>query len=522
MKVMDEFIQVLKKYQGQERPDIPAFYNTVFPMQQELLSVKDLKLKEKEQLCQFIVDHYEDFHDFIKIYLDSFLAYQFDDQQYTMRLLRLVKSSPFLTKENWMYVYYQMLSYGFHVPSIKSEGTRKMLREMYCTIYEYYRKKLQVEKDIVPVHKRNPKLVVFFISQFLNENHGPTKTVLDRCYALSKSMGMRTIIINTAEMVNKKGGIPIFAAFQGNYSKLLNEYDSLSYKEFNFPFSQCSDTMPNIPEMKSIIDLIKQLNPYCIFHVGGNSFTADICSNYYPLINVATVPSGITTTQGQFQLTGKHFTEDDIAYVKSYGLTDNHLQYCLFTSTVMHQMGKMSREECGIPEDKFAVLVVGARLGFEVDSDFIENALLPIMEQGEFIVFAGRFEEYDKMIEKYPLLKNNSVNMGFVKDILALNEICDAYANPKRTGGGTSVVEAMIKGLPPVTLPGGDVALGAGEEFQVANYDEMASRLLQLRDDSNYYKEMSEKALARVKILTDTESAFLDAFHRIEQMEEFQ
>ena len=144
------------------------------------------------------------------------------------------------------------------------------------------------------------------------------------------------------------------------------------------------------------------------------------------------------------------------------------------------------------------------------------------MEKGVVIVFAGVFDEYDRLSEKYPLLKEQSLYLGFVEDILALNEICDAYANPKRTGGGTSVVEAMIKGLPAVTLPKGDVGLGAGEEFHVQSYQEMAERLLQLRDDKQYYEEMSEKALARAKVLTDTESAFLDALEKIENLEEFQ
>lgn len=522
MQAMDDFVQMLKKYQGQQIPDITAFYDESFVLQKELLLLKEVDEEERRESCRYIFDNYDEFHELIKIYLDSFLAYQFGEEYYTMRMLKLVMRSRFLTMENRMYVYYQMVSYGFHVAGMLGPKTNKMLRELYVRLYEYYVQEMGVKRDVVPVGKRNPKVAVVLISQFLNENHGPTKTILDRCYALAKKRGMEPVIINTAELVNKKGGIPIFGSFLGNYNEKLKDCGAISYKGFQFPFGQCSDMMPNIPEMQTVLNTVKQFNPYCIFHVGGASFTADICSNYYPLINIATVPSGIAATQGQFQLTGKTITEDDIAYVKQYGLSENHLQHCLFTSTVMTQSGKMKREECGIPEDSFAVLVVGARLGFEVDSDFIEKVLLPVMEKGLFIVFAGVFEEYERWKEKYPLLKENSLYMGFVKDILALNEICDAYANPKRTGGGTSVVEAMIKGLPAVTLPNGDVGLGAGEEFHVETYAEMAERLLRLRDDRQYYEEMSEKALARARVLTDTESAFLDALEKIEKLEEFQ
>ena len=55
--------------------------------------------------------------------------------------------------------------------------------------------------------------------------------------------------------------------------------------------------------------------------------------------------------------------------------------------------------------------------------------------------------------------------------------------NPKRNGGGSSVAEAVYKGLPAVTLPVGDVSAAAGESFRVADYGEMAETILKEQAD---------------------------------------
>jgi hypothetical protein len=312
--------------------------------------------------------------------------------------------------------------------------------------------------------------------------------------------------------------MPLF----GNYDTALCQRDTISYKGKQFTYLQCSNDMPNLEEIANVVQMVKNLNPYCMFSVGGGSVCADLCSNFYPLITVGTVPSGLATTEGQFVLTGKQISKEDREWVARLRHSDNFLQSCLFTSSLKKQEGTSSRKQFAIPEDAFTILIVGGRLDYEVTEEFIEQVLLPVMGQGVVVVFMGAFKEYEKRCREYPLLKEQSVFTGFVEDVLAVNEICDVYVNPHRTGGGTSVVEAMAKKLPPVTLNYGDVALGAGKEFWVEDYPAMVRQILRLRDDVEYYQSMSQKAYERMKVVTDSSNVFWNVFEKIRQLPEFQ
>ena len=79
------------------------------------------------------------------------------------------------------------------------------------------------------------------------------------------------------------------------------------------------------------------------------------------------------------------------------------------------------------------------------------------------------------------------------------------------------MIEAMYKGLPAVTLPYGDVALGTGEEFCVANYNEMRDKLRLYSTDSAYYLKMSGKAQKRAAYMLDSDNAFTEIINQFTQ-----
>ena len=74
----------------------------------------------------------------------------------------------------------------------------------------------------------------------------------------------------------------------------------------------------------------------------------------------------------------------------------------------------------------------------------------------------------------------------------------------------------MSKGVVPVTLNYGDVAYNVGDQFTVDNYSEMLSRINKLKSDTDYYREMAERAKERAKYLCDTKNRFLDVVHEVE------
>jgi hypothetical protein len=518
-KQFDEF---LKKYEGVVVPDFQEFKEKLVTFQEKLYDFKKLPLEERQQMCSYMIEHKNNFQELLQIAILSVLAYFLDGGKYVGEMLKLVRKSKLLVEENKYFIYGQINSYSFvNKDYIRKEDAWEK-RMLYRDIYQGFKKALGVTKQMVPVEKRNQKVVVFFVSQFLNPSHGPSKTVMDRCMVIAQQMGAECVIINTAELCCMAGYIPFFAPIFGNYSSKLSEVDKILYQGNIFSYHQCSNTMPNLDELMQVILLVKKLNPYCLFQVGGGSVCADLCSNFYPLITVGTVPSSIAVTEGQFVLTGKQITDCDREYVAQLEFSENYLQSCLFTSSINPQIGKATRHQYGIPDDVFTILIVGGRLADEVTEEFIERALLPVMEQEVFAVFMGVFDTYQERCEKYPLLRTHSVYTGFVEDVLSVNEICDVYVNPQRHGGGTSVVEAMEKKLPPVTLHYGDVALGTGEDFWVEDYEAMVRQILRLKEDAVFYRRMSEKAYKRMKVLTDSAGVFWECFQKIKTFPEFQ
>ena len=518
----EDFNNYLRKYENVEIPDLNQFNKELLIWQEKLKEIYPYDKKEKEKFCEYMITHRKNFHEILQISILSILAYLFDGGGYAGEIIDLSRRSPYMMVENKYFIYLQMNSYSFRYNNFLTKDDKWQLRMLYREIYQECKAKLGIEKNIVPIKDRDPKKVVFLIGQFLNENHGPTKTILDRCEIMSEKMNCQSIIINTNELRGINGYIPYCWFFWGNMRSGGANYDAIQYHEKNYPYYECSGTMLNLLEIEAVVNLVRTINPYCIFMVGDASICADLCSNYYPLIDVATVPSGIMTTEGQFLLKGKPITLQDKEYIYQLGKNDDYLQYCLFTSSIMPQKTQKSRQQLNIPEKAFTALVVGARLDYEVNGIFIQEIMLPLIEKGVFFVFMGVFENYVNIVEEYPLLKVNSVFLGFVRDVLAVNELCDVYINPKRNGGGTSVIEAMVKGLPPVALNEGDVSLGAGADFCLDNYQEMVQRTLALKEDAAYYQNMSRKAQERAKVMLDGTTAFWKAFQKIRELPDFQ
>ena len=94
-------------------------------------------------------------------------------------------------------------------------------------------------------------------------------------------------------------------------------------------------------------------------------------------------------------------------------------------------------------------------------------------------------------------------------------DICDLYVNPKRLGGGFSVIEAFAKGIPGVYVKEGDVYTAGGDDFAVDDYNEMTDTIIKYMEDKEFYKTQAKKAKERAKLMTSSESALMDMDNKI-------
>lgn len=440
-------------------------------------------------------------------YFFTFLIYLTMDKLDFKRVLHYCIEDEQLTLGNKFFLYYQFVTYGFLIPEINDDEVSDLLYQLYIQIYEGYKKQI-VDLEFISKVERNKDLVMVFISQILGMSHGPTKTLLDRCYILQKHMNKKVFVVNTAEFRPDINCVPVFCGHDANYREDLNDCTNLEYRGIDISFFQCPKCMPNLEITEQILDVVRTEKPYYILSIGGGSIVSDLCSNIVPTITIGTVFSGRPTTAGTFLAVGRKKTESDKQWIKKYHKSDDCIIESLFTFSFREQEHVYTRRQLGLPQNKFVVLIVGGRLDEEID-DKLRDVLYKLMDAGLYVAFLGTYQKYEeefvKEIQEY---RDNSIYLGFQDDVLAIDECCDLYINPMRLGGGGSAAEAMYKGLPVVTFNHGDVGVVAGEEFHVNSYGEMYEKVLKYSTDKDYYQKMSELAKQRADELLDSKEQF--------------
>lgn len=449
-------------------------------------------------------------------YILSFLLQATRQEAIYLALLKRSISDEQLSIETKYFLYDQFTCYNFLNAALLSDAVLTLYDELYNQIYHSYLREIEDEYVMIPKEQRNPDLVFAFTSQILGMEHGPTKTLLDRCYVLAESLHKKVCIINTAELLSNFQSIPFFDTKVGSYIEEYTSLEYLTYRSKTFAFLQCPREMPQIPIIQGILSVIKSEKPYFIITVGANSIVSDICGNIVPTLTIGTGQMDRLKKWRPFQtVIGTAGNRNQYSHMEQDQVIES-----LFTFSFKPQAHSFSRKELDLPAERFIVLLVGYRLDDEIDTEFLE-LLRRLIDTGIYVVFVGNLHKYQKMIEVYPQFQNNTSLLGLQDDTLAVNECCDLYLNPKRAGGGTSAAEALAKGLPVVTLDYGDVAICAGEDFQVSDYEEMYKKVIKYSTDRKYYNTMSQKAIDRAKILTDSEKEFTRIIHIMEQSPRF-
>lgn len=339
--------------------------------------------------------------------------------------------------------------------------------------------------------------------QYLDNRHAPTNTVGERCKALKK-IGKEVYIVNTAEHCLYQGYIPFYRAVEGNilsenYGKNEIEIDG---ERFNFLQLSVDDTI--LERFGILHELIQKIKPYYILSIGTGSMLADLCGNIVPCASMALAFSTFPHTANCMRILGRNLQQGELDNKEAGKVIESR-----FTFELKQQIKHFTRAQFQIPENRFVLAVIGIRLDYEVTSEFCQ-VLSDACVNGAFVVFAGIFDTYEKMMKEYTILAKNSIFIGYCDDMLALMEICDLYVNPKRLGGGFSIIEAFEKGVPGVYLRTGDVYTAGGEEFSVKDFDEMTQMIEKYKNDREFYRLMSDKARKRARLMTSSLEAMRD------------
>ncbi|HKL80785.1 MAG TPA: glycosyltransferase [Mobilitalea sp.] len=464
-----------------------------------------------EDAAQLIIE--DDIYRALLLY--SFLMQAYKSISYYNKFLDLTLNSRELTSENRFFIWHQCKRYSL-TQKIKGDQTSTHLsRSIYHKSFREYTKLFEEELKPIKKEDRNPDLIVVFTIQFLAEGHAPTRTTLERCYTLGKLLGKKILLINTREQYTDRGGLLVYQPSFGNIIQEYNDRCEYQYKDLSIPFYQPKDSMPSVPVISEILEQIRKLKPYLIFSIGNGSIVADLCGRLVPEASIGVAFSTLTTTEATFSVIGRKIGEPEWDNLLRNNYTKDSIIESTFTFELKEKKRKVTRESLKLPTDRFLLVTVGIRLDTEVDDYFFEM-LEETYRFGTHIVFAGYFERYGYFCDRHPGLLEHSTFVGFYEDILSLMEVCDLYVNPRRLGGGFSIIEAFHEGKPGVTLNTGDISVAAGKDFCVSDYKEMVEVIKKYIEEPDFYHAMVEKARAREVVVTSSAIAMEDIINKIQ------
>lgn len=514
---VQEYINVISTWGLEEY--FSRFGEIELTLQLEKKRLLELEEREREEELEELERQVRKVPTWVKIHILSFCMKVSADSRWVITLLEEVLAADYevVGEYNKLSHYWQTTSYIFTNPKSDSPKARKMLAQLYYILKQSFCDALGIKKrEYIPLEDRNKELVFVFSGQVQGMLHAPTKTLLDRCYVLQKYLHKKVYIVNTAMVMPQKGQAPFFELQNTGYDENLLQLGGVQYQEEVFSFFQCENKMPDLEIMQFLLEKIRDLKPCCLIHIGGNDICADLCGMLVPQITISTVFSKIAISGGEYQMVDRALTEEDLDVLQILKVQSEKVKRTMFTFSFKEQEHHYFRKDLNLWDDRFVLAVIGWRLEEEVDETFLEMLCKVLADRESVsVAFIGGFQGYEKVMESYPKLQQSCRYLGRQQDVLAVLECCDLYVNPKRNGGGSSVSEALFKGVPAVTLPMGDVSVAAGEEFWVQNYDQMARVIIRYMEEPEFYEAMRVKAKMRAALLTDSARSFGETIKEI-------
>lgn len=443
---------------------------------------------------------------FFDVFYLSYMIWMTKEVTYLNELCEMILSCDDFNYNQVFFLHGQIQSLTFYNEKLNTKEICALNWKIMEKAFLLCKKELKLNLSPIPESERNKDVAVVITEQFLEKGHGPTKTALDRCYVLQKKLGKRVILINTAELLPVAGYMPFVDVTIGNY--IENRYMwPVEWRGEIFHYYQCKRTMPSGDGICNLISVIQMLKPSVVVAIGGDGLCVGFVNEMIPVLTLGLTQSTCSQTLTDYQVVDTNQIEYVNWLLKKINKKPDHVIEGKFTFSFKEQTDFITRADLGISEDAFVMAVVGARLDSEIDEEFL--ALLnSVLRDNMCVLVIGEFNSYEEKLVKWPGLRKHIINLGFCKDVLSRLELCDLYINPTRSGGGTSVLEAMSKGKPAVTVDYGDVAGIVGEKFSCANYEEMGRIIERYYTDLDFYNEQAEFARKLVAVYTDSEGEF--------------
>lgn len=378
---------------------------------------------------------------------------------------------------------------------------RDFMHEFYSRIV----RQMEAERvaDGVAIKERFTRTgrAVVLTTQLISPPHAPTVDSLKFAYYLQKVFGKEVMIVNTMQFSPKADGLMIPSACGSELPK-LRDCGTLTYEGEAFGYFQPPQGCFCREGIAETIRVIEAFDPEIVLSVGSNNMLAELFATRafsfrYP--TDADVPLTLTN----YFHTWKEPTEEMLERMEIENLKDLYLFAKHPGFDTPEKTTTLTRSQYGIPEDAYVFGVVGMRLQHDVDEaclDMLEDVLASA--PNAFFAFAGDFPGYEDVMARRPALAVRAAKTGFQNDVMAFYELCNAYINPHRKGGGSAIIYAMASGLPALSTAYGDAAQAVAALQPIADYKELASIASRLATDPAFAEAYTADCVAAAAELT--------------------
>ena len=295
----------------------------------------------------------------------------------------------------------------------------------------------------------------------------------------------------------------------------------LKEKEFYHSSIKVDDSykLPVSVKLQEYLDKVDAFCPDVVILYADNRMPISyVMSKYYPVVHIPTK-----------RFVSSMFFHTFLPYAsKEKCLSDNNVFHSLIEDRIYTCPGdgipfmgyldqrKYNRRNFGLTENDFVIVTVGLRLEQELTTDLV-SSMVKLLERNVRVKWLLVYRnEPEQVLEYEDLIRSGRIVMrGWEENLPALYEICDAYLNPEREGGGVSLRLAMRAGLPVVSK---DVPTLAGfflpDNYVIGGSEEMTSELEKLAMDDVYYENKSKQMQS---LLAEHKKEGLDEFLAILQ-----
>ncbi len=418
------------------------------------------------------------------IYIYSILIYRTGIEDFKTQLLTLVQDTDFDVYLG------SMLEYHI-IKRIKGHYAEK--RTIHRKNIEKFREFLPMDFSYIPVENRNKQRIAIITEQLLDLPHAPTRVVLNYAYALQEKLGYEVLLfVCPSDWI-----VPQNIWCQARAMHSIEAYRNMpirrQFRDAVFRGYQINMTPYGIKEYDMMFSLIHEWNPLFVFSLGMINPVADLAGSF---TTIAAQTMGISLPISEAEILFMSEDSDAIGDIRKR-MDGQRILYLDKIPMIFEEGNKQySREELGLPEDRFLITIVGNRLKDELDEEFVfvMESILQRLPSADFVII-GEASGLEQLFQK-PVFAGRIYYLGFCEDLVDIYQVMDLYINPRRSGGGHSSDMALSAGIPVVTLPKCDVAYNVGEQFIVNSYEEMVIEVCKYQEDKVFYGEKKTLALA--------------------------